>query len=113
MGHTPGPWQVRNHPDFGHLLAVIAPQYRKECDANHVVCELRPWQRPDPDPNARLISAAPELLSALKVAAEFISGHNECLSLPSGSGDRQWNDYCIGLLEDCKAAIDKAEGRSE
>ena len=64
-------------------------------------------------PNARLIAAAPELLSQLKMAAEFISGHNECLSVPSGSGDRHWNDYCIGLLEDCKAAIAKAEGRSD
>lgn len=60
----------------------------------------------------RLLAAAPELLAQLKMAAEFISGHNECLSVPSGSGDRQWNDYCIGLLEDCKAAIAKAEGRS-
>ena len=73
------------------------------------------WSDDDGDyeGTARLISAAPELLSQLKVAADFISGHNECLSVPSGSGDRQWNDYCIGLLEDCKAAIDKAEGRGE
>ena len=68
---------------------------------------------PDKKGDARLIAAAPELLSQLKVAADFISGHNECLSVPSGSGDRQWNDYCVGLLEDCKAAIEKAEGRSE
>ena len=66
----------------------------------------------EPTPNARLLAAAPELLSQLKMAAEFISGHNECLSVPSGSGDRHWNDYCIGLLEDCKAAIAKAEGGS-
>jgi hypothetical protein len=98
MGHTPGPWFVRE-PDGDEHTEVYA-------EKTGVVCY------PEPD-DAHLISAAPELLTALKVAAEFISGHNECLSMPSGSGDRQWNDYCIGLLEDCKAAIDKAEGRSE
>lgn len=111
MAHTPGPWVVRSLPDFGNFLAVIAPQYRKECDANHVVAELRLWQRPDPGPNAHLIAAAPELLESLRRAAEFISGHNECLGVPSAGGDRQWNDYCIGLLEDCQLAIAKAEGR--
>lgn len=61
----------------------------------------------------RLLAAAPALLAALRLAADFISGHNECLSVPSGSGDREWNEYCIGLLQDCKLAIAKAEGRSE
>jgi hypothetical protein len=60
-----------------------------------------------------MLAAAPALLAQLRMAAEFISGHNECLSVPSGSGDKEWNEYCIGLLKDCKLAIAKAEGRSE
>jgi hypothetical protein len=59
----------------------------------------------------RLVRAAPELLAALLIATDFINGHNECLSVPSGSGDRTWNDYCIGLAEDCKSAIARAEGK--
>lgn len=61
----------------------------------------------------RLLAAAPEMLAQLRMAAEFISGHNEGLSVPSGSGDKEWNNYCIGLLKACKRAIAKAEGRGE
>jgi hypothetical protein len=47
-------------------VQIVSPSYRKECDADHVICELRPWQRPDFGPDAQLIAAAPELLAALK-----------------------------------------------
>ena len=113
MSHTPGPWTVRAGAAGAGRVQIVSPSHRKECDAEHVICELRPWQRPDYGPDARLIAAAPELLAQLKMAADFISGHNECLSEPSGSGDREWNAYCIGLLDDCKSAIAKAEGRVE
>ena len=59
----------------------------------------------------RLLAAAPALLAQLRMAAEFISGHNEFLN--ANGGYEEWNEYCVGLLEDCKAAIDKAEGRGE
>ena len=59
----------------------------------------------------RLARAAPDLMAALLIATDFINGHNECLSLPLGNGDRAWNDYCIGLAEDCKSAIAKAKGK--
>jgi hypothetical protein len=110
MGHTPGPWQVRNHPDFGHLLAVIAPQYRKECDANHVVCELRPWQRPDPDPNARLIAAAPDLLRTCSSLLTMLEDVYEDDLYRHGSPSE---DAWPTMLADARAVIDKAEGRSE
>jgi len=99
MAHTPGPWVVRE-PQGDEHAEVYAE------DGGVLVA----WPTAD---NAKLIAAAPELLSQLKMASEFISGHNECLSVPSGSGDRKWNDYCVGLLEDCEAAIAKAEGRGE
>ena len=101
MSHTPGPWSFDG--DYVESLALLKPlSVATLADCGHST-----------EGNGILIAAAPELLSQLKVAAAFISGHNECLSVPSGSGDRQWNDYCVGLLEDCKAAIEKAEGRSE
>ena len=122
MGHTPGPW-------CRHFCSAVAEQADGEYEAATGITniseaefaatgrrgDLMAWVPHDRDheANAHLIAAAPELLSQLKMAADFISGHNECLSVPSGSGDRQWNDYCVGLLEDCKAAIDKAEGRGE
>lgn len=39
---------------------------------------------------AELISAAPQLLSAVRSAADFIKGHNECLQ---SSGDQEWINY--------------------
>lgn len=102
MAYTPGPWVVRNHPDFGHMLAVIAPQYRKECDANHVVCELRAWRRPKPDADARIIAAAPELLAALKDCRDWLVAI--CDSNKLETTER-------GYLEAASNAIAKAEGR--
>ena len=103
MGHTPGPWSIEYEDADGELYedGVRVDSHDGPVAFNVIDC------------SAPLIAAAPELLSQLKVAADFISDHNECLSVPSGSGDRQWNDYCVGLLEDCKAAIAKAEGRGD
>jgi hypothetical protein len=68
MGHTPGPWEIQQSPDCGKYIQVISPSYRKECDAEHVVCELRVWRRPDPAQDARLVASAPDLLAACKLA---------------------------------------------
>lgn len=108
MTHTPGPWR-----------ATFAYDDPAVVDQDGRLVAMAVWDgeaMPEPDvfaANARLIAAAPELLVQLKMAADFISGHNECLSEPSGSGDREWYAYCIGLLDDCKSAIAKAEGRNE
>jgi len=107
MGHTPGPWKVVDRL-YVWTDDDVGCEVAKVCDEN-----LDDDMVVQADADARLIAAAPELLSQLKMASEFISGHNKCLSVPSGSGDRKWNDYCVGLLEDCEAAIAKAEGRSE
>ena len=110
MTHTPGPWDFAGGDMAVHanrLSLEICRQIggHKEAYSNA--------QEEERIANAHLIAAAPELLAQLKMAADFISGHNECLSEPSGSGDREWNAYCIGLLDDCKSAIAKAEGRGE
>lgn len=106
MTHTPGPWSC----DYGDFAAY--------CQTGAEVCEVTKGNHDDgtkiPDDemeaNLRLVAAAPELLAALKQAAAFIQSHNECLSVPSGSGDTQWNDYCIGVAEHLTAVISKAEG---
>lgn len=108
MGHTPGPWTANGGDIMCDANYCVAVAYRARTDDDGN------WMpHSEVDANANLIAAAPELLTQLRMAAEFISGHNECLSEPSGSGDRQWNDYCIGLLDGCMAAIAKAEGRGE
>lgn len=107
MSHTPGPWRMHN--ESGVIIVNGSTVYGVKDLTTENEAGLAGDASLD---DKRLMAAAPELLAQLKMAADFISGHNECLSVPSGSGDRQWNDYCIGLLEVCKAAIAKAEGRT-
>lgn len=96
MAHTPGPWTVKGSDLPGGFLEIISPSYRKETDAEHVVCELRRWRRPSPEDNARLIAAAPELLRELKFAVSVL----------------QDNHIARGVAA-ALAAIRQAEGRTE
>jgi len=108
MAHTPGPWEVRNHPDFGRGLAVVAPQYRKDCDLNHVICELRAWQRPDPLSNAQLIAAAPELLAVCQAIA------NDLSLFQFTDGEYRLSEQSASvILQSLREVIAKAEGRSQ
>jgi len=66
--HTPGPWHVEPTPNRVHFAV--------RSDGVHVVTEWREGAA-----NARLIAAAPDLLHALKWAAEFVS-----LYTPNGAG---------------------------
>ena len=110
MGHTPGPWVVRE-PDADERLADIAEGRSPEDmeltevyadDGGQQVCYVMN-DTPDEAANARLIAAAPDLLGFLHQIAE------ECkrrLRKGEDGGDRL-------TLQLCKAAISKAEGRSE
>jgi hypothetical protein len=60
------------------------------------------------DDDALAMAAAPELLSALKEAGEFIGRQNELLE----GNNREWIDYCVSVHEKCVAAIAAAEGRA-
>lgn len=105
MTHTPGPWFNDGTDIMAEDNFCVATIHRPRMDDEGTY-----MSNGQANANARLIAAAPELLSALKQAAAFIQSHNECLSVPSGSGDTQWNDYCIGVAEHLTAVISKAEG---
>jgi hypothetical protein len=71
--HTPGPWTVDELALTGIGLPMV-----DICAKGRTMCELTHHRDPNvsrvtQDADARLISAAPELLHALKWAAEFIS----------------------------------------
>ena len=89
--HTPGPWQYMREngsPTTGqHMIRGAIPGY---------LAEVRDCGSGDVAANARLISAAPDLLAALTDAADLI----ETL-LPSESD----------TLRNARAAIHKAVGR--
>lgn len=86
-GHTVGPWEVLELPQMSCASARISAM-------GEVVAHATPLSlRDQRDANARLISAAPELLEAAKLARQYIQ---------SGSG------VVIEMLND---VIAKAEGR--
>jgi hypothetical protein len=94
MGHTPGPWKVVDRlyiwTDDDWQCEVA-----KVCDEDQT-CKL--WQADD---DARLIAAAPDLLSALKRL------------LPLWEESIGWEKVYMDMADDARAAIAKAEGRSE
>jgi len=78
-GHTPGPWDYRSQPhdDWGVVRAgrYIICQAR---DPNVDHLDLSHYRRTKTDPfeaNARLISAAPDLLEQLESCVAFLDKH--------------------------------------
>jgi len=91
--HTPGPWRVDPDDDF----RVVDAQ---DCTISRTdfinLVEEHDWQIA----NARLIAAAPELLTACRLAGEKLSS----VTQPGESG---WD-----AVSACRDAINKAEGSS-
>ena len=88
MGHTPGPWR-----------AVGSEVVWLHCPGDQCVVADVLYEEYAAD--ARLIAAAPELLAVLRELVHYDEGSSE-----QGS-------YGYEVLLRCKAAIAKAEGRSE
>jgi hypothetical protein len=103
--HTPGPWHVGAQNDTLYVIAGKPPSLNNDYpvhDAGRVVIAK---VYPKDEANARLIAAAPELLSALKSAKEHLE---YC-----GYGDKWEREYAEAnkLEEKIDEAIAKAEGR--
>ena len=114
MAHTPGPWTVEpsdsgdpsvglaptppviftnipNDEDRFIEIAVIGSTIYDNSEDGHTLS----WG--DPDANARLIAAAPELLDVLRKSLDWLA------SYPGGSA--------TNIYHAARAVIDKAEGR--
>jgi hypothetical protein len=91
---TPGPWEVdRNNVHSGQIATI------HHCLGNDWV-EIWSPDWPDTEEkqeaNARLISAAPELLEALQAAMEWIDAVPQGVQLPTMPGfNRDWVDGII------------------
>jgi hypothetical protein len=104
MKHTPGPWHIAETEDnsFGRVT------FRQICatSKNGAPFQLclnsvheRPQEAKEREANARLIAAAPDMLSALKIAS---------CEVESRAGRFAWAQILVKTLE---AAIEAAEGR--
>ena len=90
MGHTPGPWYANQD-----CIEIDGPEGPRDVTLAVVL------QADNAAADARLIAAAPELLAVLRELVHYDEGSSE-----QGS-------YGYEVLLRCKAAIAKAEGRSE
>ncbi len=87
--HTPGPWVTRPGDGCAEIYAG---------EPRDLVCTVEGGTQQSDMANATLIAAAPDLLAAMRALGDFI--HQDEYPLPAD------------LLEQCSAAIAKAEGRS-
>jgi len=103
--HTPGPWAVEtakrfigdSEETYDSLCVTFSSQLRAK-----LICELGADTLPDNPHNAHLISAAPDLLSAARNAANVLS------ALATGQLAAIKPDS--NALKELRAAIAKAEG---
>ena len=101
--HTLGPWQIIKvydgwiieGRDTGHGLTICVSNEGREGLSN---------RRPENEANARLIAAAPDMLTALREVEDFLDDRSDV-------DDGIPNDAMRHLVE-VRAAIAKAEGNS-
>lgn len=103
--HTPGPWTLETVRTSSGLCHKIGPFPWKTGKENHAcIYDDYPSHGSDGTPellaNAHLIAAAPEMLEALIRALNYIENTEGEFGSILSSG------------EACRAAIEKAEGRS-
>jgi len=99
MPHTPGPWTIREEGRTfsdkpNGVFRIDAPSGLPVASA-----KSPKWDRREAKRNALLVSAAPELLEALKDIQANLTGR-----------DYFW-ERVERSLETCKEAIAKAEGK--
>ena len=108
-GHTPGPWRIFEHSwsdtsvlaeGFDHAVCLL--------DINHATEESQASDEAVMAANARLIAAAPDLLQALNIAAQFMSIASDWeIDVAEINGEMR---SIYELLDVVRAAIAKATG---
>lgn len=96
MKHTPGPWEIKEHPDFlgEYILVNERP--------NNTIGEYLDENRA----NAKLIQAAPDLLTACNLLLPIAS----CDNCENNGMDYCCNNQCNITI--AKEAIAKATGET-
>lgn len=94
--HTPGPWHCHHWP-------AAAPELNTARESAFVVKARRISSLAESDADARLIAAAPDLLPALREAADLIAWQAD-----HSTGEHKAR--LRGAMVRARAAIAKAEG---
>lgn len=104
--HTPGPWWLGRDPShFGSLTSITGGS--DSTGGIRSVAEVGGLDIDEAEANARLISAAPDMLEVLKKLDDL---RNEWRNNDNFSSI-DYMDEIDNLAEDIRAAIAKAEGK--
>ncbi len=105
--YTPGTWRYFKNVD--ETFSVIpADALTDESYAETVIAEVFTDGIADPEANARLMSAAPELLEAVKIMCK---GYKATREFFAGMGLS--TSALTEIIADADGLIDRVEGRSE
>lgn len=109
--HTPGPWTIHNQPDGDWTVETHTP-YTYGVATVHAPSEAE--ERSEGEANARVIAAAPAMLTALRRMVDGVSqwerdGQGCALCGCNGHTPESHADDCP--VRDAREAIAKAEGR--
>ena len=106
MKHTPGPWRIGTAPPNGEQAIGTIRGMMVAVATTGVGMEKETLA------NARLIAAAPELLEALKLAANALDKMGD---MPySDASTHAWFSLdCENIVENSKSLIAKATGKSK
>jgi len=97
--HTPGPWKVygtRSRTVWGEKAICTVHGTRNDIDEQR-------------DANARLIAAAPDMLTALHEALEFAEDQEDVIDGPDGEPQA---NKAMRLAQMLREVIGKAEGKA-
>ena len=104
--HTPGPWSVERSNKHG-IIWIDAAESRLGdiCDLYHITASDQLVAKDNAEANAKLIAAAPDLLEACKMFAEWLHEDNQHSPNSPYQIDRH-----AKAVKTTMAAIAKAEG---
>ncbi len=110
MSHTPGPWKIIDIPnaDGMGIVPVKRPEGVKPRDLEDIASVSKSAEHYDAKANARLISAAPDLLAALKAITPAMPPVDGPCHVNICSQDACSNCCRVSMAH---SAIAKAEGR--
>lgn len=103
MAHTPRPWAINKINPW----TINYLQFEEPLDDRNVVCRM-PNRNPETEANARLITAAPEMLKCLQAIVARIHGVYDDPALIEWGGLHHNSDQDI--LKHAKKLITKATG---
>ncbi len=106
--HTPGPWEADVALDGAFSIYAKGPQFG---GGQAILCSRAPWKHlaEESEANARLIAAAPDLVSALTALSHEMAGTLTAfqMAMREAVGNTNYN-ILVDRVDRANAALSKA-----